>query len=108
MAVQLEIRERLSRVRKRMAQAGVDVLLVRSTDRYLNEYVPLEESARVWISGFTGSMGEVIVGADHAWLAVDGRYWDQAELEADRRQFDVLKVPLGASIDETVAAQLAK
>jgi Xaa-Pro aminopeptidase len=100
--------QRLSAVRKKMSEAGVDVLLVRSTDRYLNEYVPLEESARVWISGFTGSMGEVIVGADHAWLAVDGRYWDQAELEADRRQFDVLKVPLGASIDETVAAQLAK
>src|SRR5688572_9559260 len=95
-----EIEDRLSRVRKKMAEAGVDVLLVRSTDRYLNEYVPQDESARVWISGFTGSMGEVIIAKDRAYLAVDGRYWLQAEKQVDAALFEVLRVPLGTSIDE--------
>jgi Xaa-Pro aminopeptidase len=101
-----EIAERLDRTRRRMQQSGVDVLLVRSTDRFLNEYVPTEESARVWISGFTGSMGEVIVTKDRAFLAVDGRYWIQAEQQTGPELFEVLKVPLGTPIDTTVAQKL--
>src|SRR5689334_5250799 len=78
-----EIASRLAEVRRKMAEAGVDALLVRSTDRYLNEYVPIEDSSRVWISGFTGSMGEVVIAKDRAYLAVDGRYHLQADRETD-------------------------
>lgn len=91
-----------------MAAAGVDVLLVRSADRFLNEYVPLDDSTRVWVSGFTGSMGEVIVAPARAYLAVDGRYWAQAERETDRALYEIARVPLGASIDETVAEVLCR
>src|SRR5204863_445432 len=68
-----EIGARLDAVRRRMTAAGIDVLLVRSTDRYLNEYVPAADSTRVWLTGFTGSMGEVAVAKDRAYLAVDAR-----------------------------------
>jgi Xaa-Pro aminopeptidase len=108
MAASVEIKQRLGRVRKRMTEGGVDVLLVRSTDRYLNEYVPLDESARVWVSGFTGSMGEVVITRDRAFLAVDGRYWLQAARETDPKLYQVLRVPLGASIDETVSQKLVE
>jgi Xaa-Pro aminopeptidase len=100
------IADRLKKVRKKMSEAGVDVLLVRSTDRYLNEYVPQEESARVWISNFTGSMGEVLITKDRAFLAVDGRYWTQAEKETDPAHYEVLKAPLSTAIDDAIVEKL--
>lgn len=96
-------RERLTAVRRHMDRMGVDVMLVRSADRFLNEYVPIDESARVWISGFTGSMGEVVLTKDRAYLVVDGRYWIQAEKETDPECWEVVKVSLGTGIDAAVA-----
>lgn len=98
--------ERLAAVRAEMKSDGVDVLLVRSTDRFLNEYVPLADSTRAWLSGFTGSAGEVIVTPARMYLAVDGRYWLQAEQSMDAAHVEVLRVPLGSSIDETIAKTL--
>jgi Xaa-Pro aminopeptidase len=94
--------ERLASVRKRMAAAKVDVLWVRSTDRWLNEYVPNDESSRIWLSGFTGSMGEAVVGKTRAALVVDGRYWLQAEKEADTAHWEIVKVPMGTGISAAV------
>lgn len=91
-----------------MTEAGVDALLVRSTDRWLNEYVPTDESARVWISGFTGSMGEVLLTHKKAYLAVDGRYWLQAEKEVDTEHYEIVKVPLSSAIDDAVIGVLKK
>ncbi|MEQ8274542.1 MAG: M24 family metallopeptidase [Deltaproteobacteria bacterium] len=95
--------ERLKAVRRQMDRMGVDVAIVRSTDRYLNEYVPTDESARVWISAFTGSMGEVVVTKSDAYLAVDGRYWIQAKKEIDLACFTIIEVQLGSGIDGAIA-----
>ncbi len=72
---------RLDVVRQRLQEAGVDVLVVRSTDRFLNEYVPDNESTRQWLTGFTGSMGDAVLTADALHLVVDGRYTLQAARE---------------------------
>ena len=48
-----QVRERVAQVRVLMAQERLDAIVVRSTDRFLNEYVPEEESTRLWVSGFT-------------------------------------------------------
>jgi Xaa-Pro aminopeptidase len=101
-------RERLSQVRKQMERMGVDVMLVRSADRYLNEYVPSDESARIWISGFTGSMGEALITKDQAFLAVDGRYWLQAENETDPELWKIVKVQLGTGLDAAIAEEVKK
>jgi Xaa-Pro aminopeptidase len=69
---------RLDLVRARMKAASVDVLVVRATDAFLNEYVPDALSTRRWLTGFTGSMGDAIVTADALHLMVDGRYTLQA------------------------------
>ena len=37
---------------------------------------------RRWLSGFTGSVGTLVVTADFAGLWVDSRYWVQAEAQA--------------------------
>jgi Xaa-Pro aminopeptidase len=97
-----EIRDRVKRVRDLMVQERLDAIVVRSTDRFLNEYVPDEDSTRRWISGFTGSMGDVVIARDRAWACVDGRYWLQAERELEPSIFTVERVPLGQSIDESV------
>jgi Xaa-Pro aminopeptidase len=69
---------RLQQVRVRMTERGVDVLLVRATDRYLNEYVPDDESTRLWLTGFSGSAGDALVFSEALHLIVDGRYTLQA------------------------------
>src|SRR5687768_16624540 len=96
-------RERLEAVRRQMEKMGVDVMLVRSADRYLNEYVPSDESARIWITGFTGSMGEAVITKEKAFLAVDGRYWIQAEAQTDPELWEIAKVQLGRYLDAAVA-----
>lgn len=102
----LSLPERLASVRARMREAAVDVLFVRSTDRFLNEYVPPEDSARAWLTGFTGSMGEAMVTLDQAFLAVDGRYWIQAEKQVDADSFAIVKVSVGQSTDAALAEKL--
>ncbi len=103
-----DIVERLTAVRRFMAKDKVDILVVRSTDRYLNEYVPTEASARVWISGFTGSMGDAVITADQAFVAVDGRYWLQADKETDAEHWTVVKVPFGTGIARSIADTVAE
>lgn len=100
------ITERLNAVRELMSAEGIDLLLVRSTDAYLNEYVPTEQSTRVWISGFTGSMGEVILSGQRALLLVDGRYWLQADQQTEGGPFEVVRVPHGKSLNQAVIEAL--
>jgi Xaa-Pro aminopeptidase len=102
-----EITARVSQVRELMRSEELDGILVRSTDRFLNEYVPTHESTRIWLTGFTGSAGEAILTHDAAWVAVDGRYHLQADGELDGTPFAPEKVPLGRSLAAAVA-DLAK
>lgn len=90
--------QRVAAVRELMRAQGIDAVVVRSTDRYLNEYVPLEESTRAWLTGFTGSMGDALLTLDDGWLAVDGRYYLQGEQETAGTPFGIERVPLGTSI----------
>jgi len=93
--------DRLAKVRAEMEAAEVDLLWVRSTDPWLNEYVPPEDALRAWLTGFSGSMGEAVVAQDQAWLIVDGRYWTQAEDETDD-QWTVVKAEGSQSLDRHV------
>jgi len=88
----------LERVRTKMDEKGLDGLIVKGTDRYLNEYVPTEESTRVWLTGFSGSTGDAFVTKLHAYLFVDGRYYLQADQEVDSSLWTVIKVPMGTSL----------
>ena len=92
-----EVAERLSKLRARMRERGIDAVIVRATDAYLNEYVPEDESLRVYVTGFSGSMGDALITRDRAILFVDGRYVLQAEQEAP--DFERREVPLGQPIE---------
>jgi Xaa-Pro aminopeptidase len=91
------VAERLRTLRAEMKDRGIDAIIVRATDAYLNEYVPADVSLRAWISGFTGSMGDVVITGDRAVLFVDGRYTLQAGKEAP--DFEVRQIGLGQPIE---------
>lgn len=72
----------LARVQALLKDRGLAALLVRSTDRYFNEYVPKSMSVRAKITGFDGSVGDAIITKTGAHLFVDGRYSLQARAQA--------------------------
>ena len=75
------IQDRIALLRAAIAQAGVDAIVVPSADPHLSEYLPARWQARQWFSGFTGSVGTLVVTPGFAGVWVDGRYWVQAETQ---------------------------
>jgi len=90
-------RERLLPVRDALARHGAHALLVPSADPHLSEYLPGRWQGREWLSGFTGSMGTLVVTADEAALFADGRYWSQAEAQLQGSGIELVRIATGAS-----------
>ncbi|MEY4413167.1 MAG: hypothetical protein RIQ53_460 [Pseudomonadota bacterium] len=88
---------RLQRVRAALARCGAQALLVPSADPHLSEYLPLRWQGRAWLSGFTGSMGTLVVTTDRAVLFADSRYWEQAETQLAGSGIALEKIPTGAA-----------
>ncbi len=84
----------LSILRKFMKKENIDIILVNSTDEYLNEYTPLEENSRYLITGFTGSTGDALVTQEDVFLFVDGRYHLQADEETGKNLVTVVKLSM--------------
>ncbi|AOB30643.1 peptidase M24 [Bordetella sp. H567] len=72
---------RIAALRQAMAARGLSAYVVPSADPHLSEYLPARWQGRQWLSGFTGSVGTLVVTADFAGLWVDSRYWVQAEAQ---------------------------
>lgn len=75
-----------------MQRHGVDACLMPSADPHLSEYLPEFWQIRRWLTGFTGSVGTVVVTREHAQLWVDSRYWVQAERELQSTGFDLKRI----------------
>ncbi len=82
--------ERLARLRARMADLGVDAVIVPRADAHQGEVVPPSEARLAWLTGFTGSAGMAAVTAERAALFVDGRYTLQAADQADTALFEIV------------------
>ena len=91
------IRLRITNLREAMARHGVHAVLVPSADPHLSEYLPERWQGRQWLSGFTGSMGTLVVAADRAVVFADSRYWVQAEAELAGTGITLEKIPTGTS-----------
>jgi len=91
------IRLRIAHLREVLARAGVHALLVPSSDPHLSEYLPEHWQGRQWLSGFTGSMGTLVVAADKAAVFADSRYWVQAEAELAGTGIELVKIATGMS-----------
>jgi Xaa-Pro aminopeptidase len=65
-----ELYTRLAAVRQKLAEWQVEGLLISNP------------SNRRWLSGFTGSAGQLMITPEKALLATDFRYWEQATSQA--------------------------
>jgi Xaa-Pro aminopeptidase len=92
-------RLRIARLREAMAAAQVQAVLVPSSDPHLSEYLPGHWQGREWFSGFSGSMGTLVVTATEAALFADSRYWVQAEAELQGSGIALVKIATGAATD---------
>lgn len=72
---------RIESLRGQMALEKLAAVLIPSADPHLSEYLPERWQGRQWLSGFTGSVGTLVVTADFAGVWVDSRYWTQAEVQ---------------------------
>jgi len=74
----MNIKERITALRKLMEDYNLDAYIINGTDPHLSEYLPGRWKTREWISGFTGSYGRVVVTRDNCLLWTDSRYFIQA------------------------------
>lgn len=77
-----------------MQRHGVHACLIPSADPHISEYLPEHWQIRRWLTGFTGSVGTVIVTLSEAHLWVDSRYWVQAERELQGTGFELKRISL--------------
>lgn len=90
-------RLRIERVRDALKRHGLAAVLVPSSDPHLSEYLPERWQGRQWLSGFSGSMGTLVVTLDTAAVFADSRYWVQAEAELAGTGTELVKIPTGNS-----------
>lgn len=102
------ISERISSLRKEMAKEKIDAYIIPTSDPHMSEYPAECWKYRVWISGFTGSMGIVVVTANKAGLWTDSRYFLQADIQLKGSGIDLYKlmIPGTPSIPEFLISQL--
>ncbi|MFT6070506.1 MAG: Xaa-Pro aminopeptidase [Bacteriovoracaceae bacterium] len=92
-----KITQIIGNLRHFIKDQGLTSLYIPSFDLYLSEYVPLEDCPRYFVTGFTGSVAEVLLTTDKNYLFVDGRYHEHAALECDPEIVDVVPCPYGVS-----------
>lgn len=91
-------RARIARLREVMHERGLAAVLVPSSDPHLSEYLPGRWQGREHFSGFTGSMGTLVVLPDRAALFADSRYWVQAQAELAGSGIDLERIPTGTAM----------
>ncbi|MXW29786.1 MAG: aminopeptidase P family protein [Chloroflexi bacterium] len=92
--------ERISRLRARMAEDGLDAMLIFNTERSLSKNV-------AYYSGFRGTHGWLWITADDAALTTDFRYTEQAAQQAP--DYRVIRMAAGYDwFSEVVSASGAR
>lgn len=77
------VNERIGALRDAMQQNGIDAVIIPQTDPHQSEYLAEHWQARRWLSGFTGSAGDLVVTREAAFVWADSRYWLQAAAQLD-------------------------
>lgn len=88
---------RIHAVQERLCDLGLHGLIVPSSDPHLSEYLPAHWQGRAWLSGFTGSMGTLVVTRTQAALFADSRYWVQAQAQLAGSGIRLEKISSGSS-----------
>lgn len=86
------IKNRLKLLREEMKKEGIDAYYIPTYDYHLSEMVGSYFKKREYMSGFTGSNGDLLVFANEALLWTDGRYFLQAEDELKDTSIKLMKI----------------
>jgi Xaa-Pro aminopeptidase len=110
MEADMNAREKVAALRQLMKKHKIEAYYVPSADPHQSEYLPEDWKFRAWLSGFTGSMGELVVGARKAGLWTDGRYFLQAGKELEGSGIELMRMgePGTPEMTAWVAGQLKK
>ena len=106
----MEIKERIEKLRKLMAERKIDMYIVPTADFHQTEYVGEHFKARKFITGFSGSQGTAIITKDDARLWTDGRYFLQASQQLEGTGVSLMKMgnPGVPTINEYISEALPK
>ncbi|CCQ97952.1 Xaa-Pro aminopeptidase 1 [[Clostridium] ultunense Esp] len=88
----MKVNEKINSLRKIMEEKGIKAYIIPTYDPHQSEYLADHYKTRVWISGFTGSAGTVVVTEDEAILWTDGRYFIQGENELAGSEIQLFKM----------------
>ena len=91
------VTKKLENLRRMMVNHSVDFYYVPTRDDHNNEYVPVHWQRRQWLTYFSGSYGDALVGLENAYLWTDARYYLQAEQELDLSEFQLMRQLQGVS-----------
>lgn len=104
------IEKRLTAMRSLMKREGWDAVVIPGSDPHNSEDVPDRWMLRQFMSGFTGSYGDIVVTPDHAGLWTDTRYFIQfsKELAGTEYVLHKLRVPDAEPYPNWMARTLPK
>ena len=88
---------RIAAIQSALEAHQAQAVVVPSSDPHLSEYLPARWQSREWASGFTGSMGTLVVSRERAALFADSRYWSQAQTQLQGSGIVLEKIQTGAS-----------
>lgn len=102
--------EKIALLRQAMQAAGANACLIPSSDPHASEYLPDHWAARSYFSGFTGSVGTLVVTESASALWADGRYFIQAgrQLAGSEVQLQRIGVEGVPTVEEYLAAALSE
>ena len=86
------MKKEIIELRNLMEADGIDAYYVPSGDFHGSEYVNAFFRTRSFLSGFTGSAGDLLVTAGGAWLWTDGRYFLQAAKQLEGSGIELMKM----------------
>ncbi len=86
-----DIQARIGQLRDAMRSAGVDAVIIPQTDPHQGEYLASHWQVRRWLSGFTGSAGDLLVTSDEAFVWADSRYWLQSAQQLEGTGIGVME-----------------
>lgn len=84
-------KSRINALRAEMAKHGIAATIISQADPHMSEYLPEHWERRLWLTGFSGSAGELVVTADKAALWTDSRYFLQASLQLEGTGVELMK-----------------
>ncbi|MGI6071512.1 MAG: M24 family metallopeptidase [Lachnospiraceae bacterium] len=102
--------QRIEKIRKLMAKEGIGLYYIPMDDCHGSEYVGDYFRCIEFVSGFTGSAGQVLISSDKAWLYADGRYYVQAEKQLQGSGIELMKLaaPGVPEPEELIAEQMTQ